>query len=134
MILQWFFLLVTTEYGIIWFFSFLFCFLMSSFKREQQPARNKDWRERVENGWCSFWCIKKHILPVGLSLSYHRHLMTSPVYDDISKGIIEECVGATMILEINLCLFQHNKNYSNEKINADSMKKHNVANCIFSQF
>ena len=49
---------LTTEYGIIWFFFFSFLFLMSSFKREQQPARTKDWRQWVKYGWCSFWCIE----------------------------------------------------------------------------
>ena len=60
--------------------------------------------------------------------------MTSPVYDDITKDIIEEFVGATMILEINLCLFQHNKNYSNEKINPDSMKSTMLKIAYFRNF
>ena len=101
---QWFFSFsenLTTEYGIIWFFSFLFCFWWVHLKESSSQPGIKIGASELNMVAAHSDALKAHLT---------GRILTSPVFDGITDDVTMYIVSGIAIK----CLFQHNKNYSND--------------------
>ena len=98
---------LTTEYGIIWFFSFLFCFWWVHLKESSSQPGLKIGASELNMVDAHSDALKAHLT---------GRILTSPVFDGITSDVTIYIVSETAIK----CLFQPNKNYSNDYTNPNS--------------